>query len=114
MFASVAIGMGINLQGVNIILHYGAPSSIEDYFQVRINTHPVIFFKIGCFLLFIEKFHVIAKITLFAGIGKLLAAFFFFFCIIIRLLRIQYKTAIAEACDYFLNSMLDKIARWKK
>ena len=28
------------------------------------------------FLLFIEKFHVIAKITLFTGIGKLLAAFF--------------------------------------
>ena len=36
VFASVAIGMGVNLQEVNIILHYGAPSSIEDYFQVRI------------------------------------------------------------------------------
>ena len=36
MFANVAIGMGVNLQGVNIILHYRAPSSIEDYFQVRI------------------------------------------------------------------------------
>ena len=36
VFTSVAIGMGVNLQGVNIILHYGAPSSNEDYFQVRI------------------------------------------------------------------------------
>ena len=36
VFASVAIGKGIDLQGVNIILHYRAPSSIEDYFQVRI------------------------------------------------------------------------------
>ena len=27
VFASVAIGMGVNLQGVNIILHYGAPCS---------------------------------------------------------------------------------------
>ena len=33
--------------------------------------------------------------------------------IIIQLFRIQYKTAIAEACDYFLNSTLDDIARWK-
>ena len=33
VFASVAIGMGIDLQGVNTIIHYGAPSSIEDYFQ---------------------------------------------------------------------------------
>ena len=35
IFASVAIGMGVDLQGVNIIVHYGAPSSIEDYFQVN-------------------------------------------------------------------------------
>ena len=33
VFASVAMGMGIDLRGVNIIVHYGAPSSIEDYFQ---------------------------------------------------------------------------------
>ena len=33
VFASVAIGMGIDLQGVDTIIHYGAPSSIEDYFQ---------------------------------------------------------------------------------
>ena len=32
VFASVAIGIGVNLQGVKSILHYGAPSSIEDYF----------------------------------------------------------------------------------
>ena len=33
VFAGVAMGMGIDLHGVNTILHYGAPSSIEDYFQ---------------------------------------------------------------------------------
>ena len=32
VFASVAMGMG-NLHGVDTIIHYGAPSSIEDYFQ---------------------------------------------------------------------------------
>ena len=33
MFASVAMGKGIGLHGVDTIIHYGAPSSIEDYFQ---------------------------------------------------------------------------------
>ena len=33
VFARVAMGMGIDLHGVNIIIHYGVPSSIEDYFQ---------------------------------------------------------------------------------
>ena len=33
VFASVAIGMGIDLHGVDTIIHYGAPSNIEDYFQ---------------------------------------------------------------------------------
>ena len=33
VFTSVAMEMGIDLQGVNTIIHYGAPSSIEDYFQ---------------------------------------------------------------------------------
>ena len=33
VFATVALGMGINLQDVNTILHYGAPLCIEDYFQ---------------------------------------------------------------------------------
>ncbi len=33
VFASVAMGMGVDLQGVNFIIHYGAPSSIEDYYQ---------------------------------------------------------------------------------
>ena len=32
------------------------------------------------------------------------------YTLIIRLLRIQYKTPIAEACDYF-NSTLEEIAR---
>ena len=33
VFASVAMGMGIYIHGVNTIIHYGASSSIEDYFQ---------------------------------------------------------------------------------
>ena len=35
VFASVAMGMGIDLHGVDNIIHYCAPSSIEDYFQVE-------------------------------------------------------------------------------
>ena len=33
VFATVALGMGVNLKGVNTIIHYGAPRSLEDYFQ---------------------------------------------------------------------------------
>lgn len=33
VFASLAMGMGVDLRGVNTIIHYGAPSSLEDYFQ---------------------------------------------------------------------------------
>ena len=33
VFATVALGMGIDLQDVNTIVHYGAPRSLEDYFQ---------------------------------------------------------------------------------
>ena len=33
VFATVALGMGINFQNVNLIIHYGSPRSIEDYFQ---------------------------------------------------------------------------------
>ena len=33
VFATVALGMGVNFVGLSNILHYGAPSSIEDYFQ---------------------------------------------------------------------------------
>lgn len=33
VFATVALGMGINMQGVNTVIHYGAPRSIEDFFQ---------------------------------------------------------------------------------
>ena len=33
VFATVALGMGIDLRDVNTIIHYGAPHSIEDYFQ---------------------------------------------------------------------------------
>lgn len=33
MFATVALGIGINLRDVNTVIHYGAPQSLEDYFQ---------------------------------------------------------------------------------
>ena len=33
VFATVALGMGVNFLGLNCVLHYGAPSTIEDYFQ---------------------------------------------------------------------------------
>ena len=33
VFATIALGMGVNLQDVNIVIHYGAPQSIDDYFQ---------------------------------------------------------------------------------
>ena len=33
VFATSALGMGVNLVGVNIIVHYGAPSNIDDYAQ---------------------------------------------------------------------------------
>ena len=33
VFATVALGMGINFASLNTAMHYGAPASIEDYFQ---------------------------------------------------------------------------------
>ena len=33
VFATVALGMGIDLKDLNAIIHYGAPQSIDDYFQ---------------------------------------------------------------------------------
>ena len=33
VFATVALGMGVNLRDVNTVYHYGAPQSINDYFQ---------------------------------------------------------------------------------
>ena len=33
VFVTVALGMGINLRDVNTVIHYGAPQSLEDYFQ---------------------------------------------------------------------------------
>ena len=33
VFATIALGMGVHLIDVNCVVHYGAPSSIDDYFQ---------------------------------------------------------------------------------
>ena len=33
VFATVALGMGIDLRDLNTVIHYGAPQSLEDYFQ---------------------------------------------------------------------------------
>ena len=33
VFATVALGMGVDLRDVNTIIHYGAPYSIDNYFQ---------------------------------------------------------------------------------
>ena len=33
VFATVALGMGFDLQDNNDVVHHGAPSSLEDYFQ---------------------------------------------------------------------------------
>ena len=33
VFATVALGMGVNFSDINQIVHYGAPQSIDDYFQ---------------------------------------------------------------------------------
>lgn len=33
VFATVALGMGIDLKDVNTVIHYGAPHSIDDFFQ---------------------------------------------------------------------------------
>ena len=33
VFATIALGMGIDLRNVNTIIHYGAPRTLEDYFQ---------------------------------------------------------------------------------
>lgn len=33
VFATNALGMGVNLAGLNTIIHYGAPRNLEEYFQ---------------------------------------------------------------------------------
>jgi ATP-dependent DNA helicase RecQ len=33
VFATVALGMGIDLRDVNTVIHYGVPQSVEEYFQ---------------------------------------------------------------------------------
>ena len=33
VFAAIALGMDIDLKDINTVVHYGAPQSMEDYFQ---------------------------------------------------------------------------------
>ncbi len=33
VFATMALGMGVNFKDLTCIVHYGAPRSLEDYFQ---------------------------------------------------------------------------------
>lgn len=33
VFATVALGMGVNFAALNTVYHYGAPRSIDDLFQ---------------------------------------------------------------------------------
>ena len=33
VFATITLGMGIDIKATNTIIHYGAPQSIDDYFQ---------------------------------------------------------------------------------
>ena len=33
VFATIALGMGVNFASLNTIIHYDAPSSLDDYFQ---------------------------------------------------------------------------------
>ena len=33
VIATIALGMGVDMKNVNTIIHYGAPRSIDDYFQ---------------------------------------------------------------------------------
>lgn len=33
VFATTALGMGVNFAGLKTIIHYGAPRTIDDYFQ---------------------------------------------------------------------------------
>ena len=35
-FATYALGMGVHMTDVNTIVHYGAPSSIDDYFRIKL------------------------------------------------------------------------------
>ena len=33
VFATMALGMGVNFSGLTCTIHYGAPRSLDDYFQ---------------------------------------------------------------------------------
>ena len=33
VFATNALGMGVHFSGVNTVIHYGAPNSLDDYLQ---------------------------------------------------------------------------------
>ena len=33
VFATMALGMGVDIKNLEFVVHYGAPRSLEDYFQ---------------------------------------------------------------------------------
>ena len=33
VFATIVMGMGVNFSDINLVIHYGAPQSLDDYFQ---------------------------------------------------------------------------------
>ena len=35
VFATNALGMGVNFAAVNTVIHFGAPNSLDDYLQER-------------------------------------------------------------------------------
>ena len=50
VFATMALGMGVDFKSLDYVIHYGAPRSLEDYMQesgragltIRINSAPFV------------------------------------------------------------------------
>ena len=52
IFATVALGMGVDLKNVQTVVHYGAPRSLDDFFQESgragrsgVKAHSVVYWK---------------------------------------------------------------------
>jgi hypothetical protein len=41
VFATSALGMGVNLPNIRHIIHYGVPHDVEEYLQNEILPHPM-------------------------------------------------------------------------